>query len=93
MPVTSKLHRPWARELSLYWQARGVIEYCEVRFEGCTGTYGLAPAHSRDRGDIYNKQDFFEVVAACSFCHWKLDREMGKDERLVRVKEIIAARD
>lgn len=91
--MTSKKHRPWARELSQYWQKRGVIEFCEVRFPGCVGTYGLAPAHSKDRGDIHDKETFFEVVAACSECHFHLDREMSKEERLRIVKEVIANRE
>lgn len=91
--MVSKKHKPWARELSQYWQRRGVIETCEVRFEGCTGTYGLAPAHSKDRRDIHTKADYFEVVAADENCHFILDRKMSKEERLVKVKELIAQRD
>lgn len=91
--MTSKKHRPWARELSQYWQRKGVIEYCELRFEGCFGTYGLAPAHSKDRRDIHTKADFFQVVCACSFCHNVIDRQMPKDERLRIVKETIQRRE
>lgn len=90
--MTSKKHKPWARELSKYWQNKGVIEYCELRFDGCFGTYGLAPAHSKDRRDIHTKEDFFEVVCSCSKCHFHLDREMPKDERLRIVKETIERR-
>lgn len=90
--MTSKKHKPWARALSKYWQDKGVIEYCELRFGGCFGTYGLAPAHSKDRRDIHTKQDFFEVVCACNFCHTVIDRQMPKDERLRIVKETIERR-
>lgn len=77
--------------MSAYWQSHPVT-YCELRFPGCFGTYGLAPAHSRDRRDIHTAADFGEVVAACEKCHWHIDREMPKDERLRIVKEVIANR-
>ncbi len=90
--MTRKAHRGWHRELARHWQNRGVIEYCEVRLTGCFGSYGLSPAHSLDRDEIHTKEDFFEVVAACGFCHTALDQKMSKDERLAIVKELIAAR-
>lgn len=88
----------WQRENSEEWRDR--ITTCEVRFDCCVDTYGLAPAHSKDRVDTYskwrsdaeNEADFKEVVAACEKCHWRLDREMPKDERLHIVKAIIARR-
>lgn len=91
--MTAERHRAWHRELADHWKRKGVIEYCEVQFDGCTKTYGLAPAHSKDRDDIHTKEDFFEVVAADSHCHWILDRVMSKEDRLAKVKEIIARRD
>lgn len=91
--MVSAKHRPWARELSLYWQRRGRIEYCELRFPVCVGTHGLAPAHSKDRDEIYTKADFWEVVAACSECHFYADRKMPKEERLKLFKQVIANRD
>lgn len=91
--MTSKKHRPWHRELSAYWQRRGVIEYCEVRFKGCFGTYGLSPAHSKDRRDIHSREDFFEVVAACGHCHTILDQKMNKADRLRTVRELIERRE
>ncbi len=56
------------------------------------GTHGLAPAHSKDRDEIHTKEEYWEVVAACEKCHFKADREMGKDERLQLFKEVIANR-
>jgi hypothetical protein len=92
--VTSRKrqHNTWQRRLSQHWQ-QNPITHCEVRFEGCYGTYGLAPAHSKDRGDIHTESDFGEVVAACQHCHCYLDHKMSKDERLVTVKEIIQRRE
>lgn len=87
----AKLHKQWQRELSEYWQANP-IETCEVRFEGCWGTYGLSPAHSRKRRKIENKEQFFEVVAACQFCHRTLDEKMSQDEMEQIVKTIIVNR-
>lgn len=57
--------------------------------KGCFGTYGLAPAHSKKRREIENKEDFFEVVAACSRCHEKLDQEMTHEEMRDTVRRII----
>ena len=91
--MTSRKHRPWHRRLSRDWQRQGVLENCEVHFPVCVGREGLAPAHSKDREDIHTEQDFREVVAACAKCHWALDREMSKEDRLRIVKEIIANRD
>ena len=91
--MAAKRHRAWHRELADHWKRKGVIEYCEVRMPGCFGTYGLSPAHSKDRDEIHNKEDFFEVVAACGKCHTELDHKMSKDARLILVKEIIEQRD
>lgn len=60
---------------------------------GCFGTYGLSPAHSKDRNEIHSKEDYFEVVAACNFCHTALDHKMSKDARLIFVKAIIEKRN
>lgn len=90
--MTSKLHRPFHRALAKQWAANP-IEYCELRFPGCVGTYGLAPAHSRDRRDIKTRDEFFEVVAACEKCHFHADREMPKDQRLELFKRTIEERD
>lgn len=91
--MTSKKHKPWHRELCAYWQNKGVIERCEVQFKGCFGTYGLSPAHSKDRRDIHSREDFFEVVAACENCHRILDHKMSKVDRLVAVKDLIEKRE
>lgn len=90
--MTSKRHRPWHRRLAKKWAANP-ITYCEVRFEGCWGTYGLSPAHSKDRDEIRNEKDFAECVAACGFCHRQLDQKMSKEDRLATVKDIISRRD
>lgn len=90
--MTSKLHRPWHRKIAKHWAANP-ITFCEVRFKRCWGTYGLSPAHSKDRDEIYTEADFAECVAACGWCHTILDHRMSKEDRLAKVKEIIAARD
>lgn len=89
--MTAKRHRTWHRKLANDWR-HNPITYCEVRFNGCFGTYGLAPAHSKDRRDIHTEEDFREVVAACAKCHWILDREISKASRLQIVKNLIASR-
>lgn len=91
--MTSRKHRPWHRALAKK-AVQVPITYCEARFPTiCVGTYGLAPAHSKDRRDIHTQEDFEECIAACERCHFHLDREMPKDERLRLVKDIIANRD
>lgn len=89
--MTSKKHKPWHRELSAYWQANP-ITYCEVRLKGCWGTYGLSPAHSRKRRKIETKEQYFEVVAACGFCHRFLDEKMSHEEMEQTVKAVIQQR-
>lgn len=92
MSARSRERARWQRELSAYWQQHP-ITYCEVRFEGCFGTYGLSPAHSKKRFDIETKQEFFEVVAACQKCHERLDQKMSHAEMERTVKRIIEQRE
>lgn len=71
-----------AEELGLY--------SCEIGFSGCMGTFGVAPAHRMKRvfynGDVKRLSDYNEWVAACQYCHDKIedDRELTKQtfERL-----------
>jgi hypothetical protein len=86
--MSAKERKRWHRELAAYWK-QNPITTCEVRFQGCFGTFGLAPAHSRKRRMIENKEQFFEVVAACQFCHRKLDEQMSHAEMEQTVKQII----
>ena len=88
---TAKQRRSWHRELSDHWKRREITT-CEVRFPGCWQTYGLAPAHSRKRRHIENKEQYFEVVAACQFCHRQLDEQMSHEDMEKTVKQIIADR-
>jgi len=65
--------------------------YCEVQSAHCINMF-LSPAHSKDRFDIYTKEDFFEIVWACEKCHFWADRNIAKDDRLTLFKAIIEAR-
>ena len=53
------------------------LNYCEVRLEGCMGTFGIAPAHRHRRGYYQGNPerlaDFNEWVVACQYCHQKID--------------------
>lgn len=89
---TAADRKRWYRPVAEHWR-QNPITYCEVRFEGCFGTYGLSPAHSRDRRDIETPEQMAEVVAACGKCHTQLDHKMAKDEREQKVKQVIADRD
>jgi hypothetical protein len=91
--ATARERKKWARELAEHWRDRPRPEYCEVRFQGCFGTYGLAPAHSRKRRKIESKAQFFEVVAACLFCHRQMDEKMSHDEMESTVQRIIKQRE
>lgn len=50
---------------------------CEIRFAGCLGTFGIAPAHRHRRGyyhgDPKKLADYNEWVAACQHCHGLID--------------------
>ena len=91
--MSSKKHQAWARALSKYWQERGTIDFCEFRFEGCFGTYGLHPAHSLKRRKIRTREEFFEVGAACGYCGSYLDEKLGPEEMYNAVREVIARRE
>lgn len=90
--MTARRHRSWHRELAAKWSANP-IEFCEVRLDGCFGTYGLHPAHSLKRRFIDTKEKFFEVVAACGYCGAYLDEKMSHEEMEATVKRIIDERD
>lgn len=90
--MTARRHRAMHRKTAAKWRER--ITWCELRFPRiCAGTYGLAPAHSKDRIDIKTQEDFDECVAGCEPCHFHLDRRTSKADRLRIVREIIANRD
>lgn len=93
MNARTKERQRWHRELSAYWQEKGPIEYCEFRFPGCFGTYGLAPAHSKKRRFIDSKEEYFEVAAACLHCHRELDEKMSHSDMKQAVKDAIRRRD
>lgn len=50
---------------------------CEIKFEGCKGTFGIAPAHKERREFYRNDPDLLyhisQWVAACQYCHEILD--------------------
>ena len=81
----------WQKNLSKHWQERGMPNYCEIRSAKCINIY-LTPAHSKDRGDIYTEEDFFEIVWGCEKCHFWADRQIAKEDRLMLFKEIIQRR-
>lgn len=54
----------------------GIITSCELRFPGCMGTFGIAPAHKRPRifyRTVEELSDFKNYVWACVHCHQILD--------------------
>jgi hypothetical protein len=59
---------------------------------GCFGTYGLSVAHSKKRRFIRTKEEFFQVIAACQFCHQQLDEYMTHAQMEAKVLEIIENR-
>lgn len=87
----SKQTAAWDRELKLEWAGKGITS-CEVRLEGCMGTFGLALAHSKKRRFILTKEDYWSVVAACQKCHDRLDLDMNHEEMQKTVEGIINAR-
>lgn len=55
------------------------ITTCEIRLNGCMGTFGIAPAHRHRRGWYQGDQnklaDYNEWVAACQYCHLNIDAD------------------
>ena len=53
------------------------IETCEIRFPGCMGTFGIAPAHKQPREWYRTKPELLyhrdHWRAACQWCHEILD--------------------
>lgn len=91
--IRSQNNAKWHRELKQWWAKEVGIEYCEVRFSVCVGSFGGALAHSKKRRFILTKEDYFEVCYACVKCHEVLDNKMSHYEMEVTVKEIIAKRN
>jgi len=81
----------WATELKMWFATLG-IDNCELRFTGCVGRLGLALAHSKKRRFIYDRETFFEVIAACVKCHERLDNDMSHEDMELTVKRIIENR-
>lgn len=92
MGSTAKQRRRWHLMLKAQWQGKEITT-CEVRFDGCVGSFGLAPAHSRKRRLIETREQYFEVVAACQKCHEILDQNMSHETMEATVKSIIAKRE
>ena len=62
---------------------------CELNFEGCLGTFGVAPAHRHFRnwynGDWKKLSDFDQWVVACQHCHQILDDRSKTTEKKVEI--------
>ena len=53
------------------------LNYCELRLDGCTGNFALAPAHRHKRGwykgDPELLSDYKQWVCACQVCHNQIE--------------------
>ena len=53
------------------------LERCEVLLLGCTGTFGIAPAHKHKRiwykGSVEKLADYNEWVVDCWNCHDRME--------------------
>ncbi len=69
------------------------INSCEVRWEGCTGSYKLYRtfAHSLRRRRITTKEQMEEVLWACQHCHSILDARKEYETYAI-VRKIISER-
>jgi len=67
------------------------LSRCELRFDGCMGTFGIAPAHRHPRGwykrCFQTADDHIDLlstpmqwVAACVYCHEILDNRAKTTE-------------
>ena len=60
------------------------LNSCEIGLPGCMLTFGVAPAHKHKRIHYHTAEelaDYNEWVAACQFCHDKIevDRKLTED--------------
>lgn len=67
------------------------ITHCEIGLTGCMGTFGIAPAHRHPRtwyrGTVELLASFVQWVAACQYCHDKIDTNNKlKDEVFMRLR-------
>ena len=72
------------------------ITRCELKLEGCVGTFGLAFAHSLKRGKIpkdepLRTEKLMEVARLCIYCHNVIEYlpEVDGKSGHVRMEEII----
>jgi hypothetical protein len=82
-----KNHRTWAKELKQWWIEQGYPQYCEM----CSGSFGLAFAHSQKRRFIHTKELYWEVALLCQMCHEKVEFS-GHENMKRQIKEIIDGR-
>lgn len=45
------------------------VNSCELRLDGCLGSFALGLAHSKKRMHIKTSEEMREVVLACTACH------------------------
>ncbi len=99
----------WRRiqnEITPFFIKHNIYNYCELRLHCCSGTFGLAFAHSKKRDDwakegLEREIDARHVVRACQDCHDfiehpKVDKSKGENGRDVMfnyVVECIERRD
>lgn len=93
MNARAKLHQKWHNQLKMEWQTKG-INCCEL----CGSTFGQALAHSKKRGHIQTKEEYWEVALLCQQCHHDAEygnkNEPGTHERMYRIiTEVIARRE
>lgn len=84
--------RRWDKELKEWWKNEVGIFVCELRYAGCMNDFGFALCHSKRRRFIKTREDYFEVVGGCVFCHNILDTQFSHDLTEQIVKHIIANR-
>ncbi len=60
------------------------LTHCELRLEGCLGTFPLAPAHRHKRawyrGEVEQLADVRQWVAACQSCHDHIEHDQELTE-------------
>lgn len=64
------------------------LTQCEIQLPGCMRTFGLAPAHKHKRdwyqGDPVRLADYNEWVAACQYCHDKIEVSRDLTEQVFK---------
>lgn len=75
------------RLLKIMFESKG-ITYCELRLDGCLGTFALSFAHRHKRhwyrGQLEKLHDFQQVALSCIKCHEIIEKDSELTEKIFK---------